>query len=35
MRKLKLRRPSPAMIVGMVALIAALGGTAYAAKKIT
>lgn len=35
MRKLKLRRPSPAMIVAMVALLAAVGGTAYAAKKIT
>jgi hypothetical protein len=35
MRKLFKKRPSPAMIVGMVALIAALGGTAYAAKKIT
>ena len=35
MRKLKLRRPSPAMIVAMVALIAAVGGTAYAAAKIT
>jgi hypothetical protein len=35
MRKLFKKRPSPAMIVGMIALIAALGGTAYAAKKIT
>ena len=35
MRKLFSKRPSPAMIVAMVALIAAMGGTAYAAKKIT
>ena len=35
MSKLKLRRPTPAMIVAMVALIAAVGGTAYAAAKIT
>lgn len=35
MRKRFSRRPSPAMIVSMIALIAALGGTAYAAKKIT
>ncbi len=34
MRKL-FKKPSPAMIVAMVALVAALGGTAYAAKKIT
>src|SRR6266480_7326438 len=30
-----LRRPSPAMIIAMVALIAALGGTAVAAKFVT
>lgn len=35
MRKLLSKRPSPAMIVAMVALVAALGGTAYAAKAIT
>lgn len=35
MRKLFAKRPSPAMIVAMVALIAAVGGTAYAATKIT
>jgi hypothetical protein len=38
MRKLFDRRPSPAMIVGIIALIAALGGGAYAAtakKKVT
>lgn len=35
MRKLFAKRPSPAMIIAMVALIAAVGGTAYAAKKIT
>lgn len=35
MRKLFSKRPSPAMIVSMIALIAAMGGTAYAAKKIT
>jgi len=34
MRKLKNRRPSPAMVVAIVALIAALGGTAYAAQSI-
>ena len=33
MKKPKLRRPSPAMVVAIVALIAALGGTAYAAKQ--
>jgi hypothetical protein len=31
MRKLFSKRPSPALIVAMVALIAAVGGTAYAA----
>jgi hypothetical protein len=37
MRKLFSRRPSPAMIIGIIALIAALGGGAYAAtaKKVT
>jgi hypothetical protein len=35
MRKLFSKRPSPALIISMIALIAALGGTAYAAKKIT
>jgi hypothetical protein len=34
MSKLKKRRPSPAMVVAVVALIAALGGTAYAAQRI-
>jgi hypothetical protein len=33
-RKLKRLRPSPAMIVALVALVAALGGTAYAAGQI-
>jgi hypothetical protein len=32
--KLKRLRPSPAMIVALVALVAALGGTAYAASRI-
>jgi hypothetical protein len=32
--KLKRLRPSPAMIVALVALVAALGGTAYAAGRI-
>jgi hypothetical protein len=32
MRKLFKRRPSPALIVAIVALVAALGGTAYAAQ---
>jgi hypothetical protein len=35
MSKLFKHRPSPAMIVALVALLAALGGTAYAAKKLT
>jgi hypothetical protein len=37
MRKLFERRPSPAMIVGLIALVAAMGGGAYAAtkKKVT
>jgi hypothetical protein len=34
MRRLPITRPSPAMIVAIIALIVALGGTAYAAKKI-
>ena len=34
MKKLHVSRPSPAMVVAMVALIVALGGSAYAAKKI-
>jgi hypothetical protein len=34
LQKLKRRAPSPAMIVALVALVAALGGTAYAAGQI-
>jgi hypothetical protein len=34
MRNLKSRRPSPAMIIAIVALITALAGTAYAAQTI-
>ena len=34
MRTAVRRRPSPALVVGVVALVAALGGTAVAAKKI-
>jgi hypothetical protein len=34
MKKRKLRRPSPALVVSMVALFVALGGSAYAATKI-
>jgi hypothetical protein len=34
LQQLKRRRPSPAMIVALVALVAALGGTAYAAGRI-
>ena len=34
MRTLWKRRPSPAMVVALVALVAALGGTAYAAQTI-
>ena len=34
MREWRSRRPSPAMIVAMLALIIALGGTAYAAQHI-
>jgi hypothetical protein len=33
-RKMKRLRPSPAMVVALVALVAALGGTAYAAGQI-
>jgi hypothetical protein len=32
MRKLLRRRPSPGLIVGLIALVVALGGTAYAAQ---
>ena len=35
MRKLFSKRPSPAMIVAMIALVAVAGGTAYAASKVT
>ena len=31
MSTLKKRRPSPAMVVAIIALVVALGGTAYAA----
>jgi hypothetical protein len=34
MRTLKQKRPSPAMVVAVIALIAALAGTAYAAQTI-
>jgi hypothetical protein len=34
LQKLRPRRPSPAMIVALVALVVALGGTAYAAGQI-
>jgi hypothetical protein len=34
MNKLRSRRPSPAMVVAVIALIVALAGTAYAAQKI-
>ena len=34
MRKLMRKRPSPAMIVALIALVVALGGTAYAAQHI-
>jgi hypothetical protein len=34
MSTLKSKRPSPAMIVALIALVAALGGTAYAAQSI-
>ncbi len=32
--KKRLRRPSPALIISVIALVAALGGSAYAVKKI-
>ena len=35
MSTLRKRRPSPAMVVAVIALIAALGGTAYAAQRST
>lgn len=35
MKKLFQKRPSPAMIVAVIALIAVAGGTAYAASKVT
>ena len=35
MRSISLRRPSASMIVASVALFAALGGSSYAAAKIT
>ena len=35
MRKLFAKRPSPAMVVAMIALVAAAGGTAWAATTIT
>jgi len=34
LQKLKRRRPSPAMVVAVMALVVALGGTAYAAGQI-
>src|SRR4051794_17781050 len=34
MKTLSSRRPSPAMVVALIALVAALGGTAYAAQSI-
>ena len=34
MRTLRIRRPSPAMVVAIIALIVALAGTAYAAQNI-
>jgi hypothetical protein len=34
MSKLKMGRPSPAMVVALIALVAALAGTAYAAQTI-
>ena len=34
MRTLRMRRPSPAMVVALVALVVALAGTAYAAQSI-
>ncbi len=34
MSKLRVRRPSPALVLAFIALLATLGGTAWAAKKI-
>ena len=34
MRKLRANRPSPALVISVIALFVALGGSAYAAKKI-
>lgn len=34
MRRMRSRRPSPALIISIIALCVALGGSAYAAKKI-
>lgn len=34
MSKLRVTRPSPALVISLIALFAALGGSAYAAKKI-
>ena len=34
MRKLRSRIPSPALVISLIALVVALAGTAYAAKKI-
>jgi hypothetical protein len=34
MRKLSARRPSPALVISMVALFVAMGGTGYAALKL-
>ena len=35
MRKLRARMPAPAMVIAIIALIAALGGSAYAGSKIS
>src|SRR2546423_11118302 len=35
MKRLGVKRPSPAMIVALIALLVALGGTAYAAHKLS
>jgi hypothetical protein len=35
MRRITVSLPSPAMVVALIALVAALGGSAYAAKKIS
>jgi hypothetical protein len=34
MSKLKNRRPSPALVISIIALVVALAGTAYAAQTI-